>query len=136
MKNNKVLAWLVAVLAVALVAVLVWQFTGSGSSYYAVSLKTGELYFGKITRVPSFGLKRVYFLQKTADAENPLSVQKFSNAFWGPEDFLKINRDEVVWIARLRVDGSLAGVFRDNPDLLSAPSSVPSAQNPSVRAEE
>lgn len=121
MKNNKVLVWVVIVLAVALAGVVVWQVVGGDAPLYAVSLKTGELYFGKLVRVPYFGLQQVYLLQSTGDAENPLSVQRFANVFWGPEDEIKISRDNVSWMTRLTDESQLARVIRANPDLLAGP---------------
>lgn len=128
MKNNKILVWVVAVLAVALAGILAWQFLGGPSPLYAVSLKTGELYFGKLVRVPYFGLKQVYLLQSTGDAQNPLSVQRFMNVFWGPEDFIKISRDNVSWMTRLSDESQLVQVIRANPNLL--PSGPPQAPVP------
>ncbi len=119
MKNNKVLIWVVVVLAVALIGVVGWQLWGSGSPLYAVYLTTGDLYFGKLVRVPYFGLENVYLLQvNAANQENPVSVQKFTNVFWGPEDFVKLNRDEVVWMTRVSDGSQLTQVIRANPDLI------------------
>ncbi|MDP3974876.1 MAG: hypothetical protein Q8P88_01120 [Candidatus Jorgensenbacteria bacterium] len=135
MKNNKALVWVVAVLAVALIAVVVWQFSGVGSPLYAVYLRSGDLYFGELVRAPYFGLKKVYLLQVNAgNAENPVSVQKFTNVFWSPEDFIKINRDEVVWMTRVSDESQLVQVIRANPGLVpSAPAggTTPLSQVPS-----
>ena len=127
MKNNKVLVWAVVVLAVALAGVVVWQVWGGESPLYAVYLSTGDLYFGTLVRVPYFGLTNVYLLQvNAADQENPVSMQKFTNVFWGPEDFMKINRDEVVWMTRVSEESQLVSMIRANPDLLPfAPQSPP-----------
>jgi len=37
-----------------------------------------------------------------------VNVQRFADVFWGPEDFLKINRDEVVWVTQLNEKSQLA----------------------------
>lgn len=126
----------VVVLVLVLGGILAWRSWG-GSAFYAVSLRTGDLYFGQLTRFPSFGLKQVYLLQVNQNnTENPLSVQRFKNAFWGPEDFLRINRDEVVWMVKLDPKGQLAQLIETNPDLLptqqqgaQAPAPVP-AESP------
>ena len=131
MKNNKVLVWVVVVLAAALIAVVTWQFWGSGSPLYAIYLRTGDLYFGELVRVPYFGLKHVYLLQvNAANEENPVSVQKFTNVFWGPEDFVKINRDEVVWMTRVSDESQLTQVIRANPDLVPSTPQAPLPQPP------
>ncbi len=122
MRNiNKVLLSVVIVLLVALVAVLAWQFWFATPSYYAVYLRTGDLYFGELTTFPNFGLSHVYMLQvNSQDKQNPVSVQKFTNIFWGPEDFLNINRNEVVWYAKIDPQGQLASLLASNPNLLPA----------------
>ena len=131
MKNNKVLVWVVAVLAVAVIGVVAWQAWGSESPLYAIYLRTGDLYFGKLVRVPYFGLKNVYLLQvNAANEENPVSVQKFTNVFWGPEDFVKINRDEVVWMTRVSDASQLTQVIRANPDLVPSTPQAPLPQPP------
>jgi len=82
-------------------------------------LKTGDLYFGELTTFPSFGLKHPYlFTVNQQSKDNPVNVQKFSKIFWGPEDFIKINRDEVVWTANLRSDSDLVKLVQTNPDLV------------------
>jgi len=125
-KTNKILIVVVVVLVLALGGVLAWREWGGGSSYYAVSLRSGALYFGSLTRFPSFGLKQVYVLQvNQSDPKNPLSVQRFKNAFWGPEDFLRINRDDVSWMARLDPQGQLARLIATNPDLTPSPAASP-----------
>jgi hypothetical protein len=118
---------IVILLVVAFVGIFMWKGSAGKSAYTAVFLKTGDLYFGKLVRFPSYGLQRPYFLQ--IDKNNPQgapSLQSFKNVLWGPEDFININRDEVVWTSRIRSDSNLAKVLDNNPDLLG---SAPAAQN-------
>ncbi len=124
MRNvNKILLTLVIVLLIVLAGVIVWQTWLGSVSYYAVYLKTGDLYFGQLSRFPSFGLSHVYLLQVNAqNQQNPVNVQKFSNVFWGPEDFIKINRDEVAWYTKLKSDSQLVRLIETNPDLTSGES--------------
>ena len=120
MKNrvNQILLGLVIILVLALVGILVWQRWMKEPSYYAVFVRTGDLYFGRLAYFPHFGLKGVYLIQvNSQNQQNPFSVQKFSNIFWGPEDYLRINREEVVWIAKLRPDSQLAQFIKSNPSL-------------------
>ena len=137
MKNNKILVWVVVVLAVALVGIAAWQLLGGPSPLYAVYLRTGDLYFGELVRAPYFGLTKVYLLQvNAANAENPVSVQKFTNVFWSPEDFVKINRDEVVWMTRVSDESQLVQVIRANPDLVPSAAQQAPLPLPQVPAEE
>ncbi len=133
MRNiNKILLIVVVVLAVVLAGVVVWQNWWGKASYSAVYLKTGDLYFGRLSRFPSFGLSHVYILQvNSQDQKNPINVQKFSNIFWGPEDFIKINREEVVWSAKLKSDSQLVRLIETNPDLVPSPANQPAAPAPS-----
>lgn len=86
-KTNKILLVIVIVLVLALIGVVLWQTVWKSQSYYAVFMRTGDLYFGQLTWFPSFGLKQVYNLQvNTQNQENPVSIQRFKNVFWGPQD--------------------------------------------------
>ncbi len=127
MKVNKILIILVIVLFLALVGLIVGQKFLGKPDFYAVFLRNGNLYFGKLVRFPSFGLKQVYFLQiDQQNTQNPLSIQRFKNVFWGPEDYLRINKDEVVWITKLDPRGQLYQLITTNPDLIpQAPPQLP-----------
>lgn len=115
---NKILLGLIILLIVVLVGLVVWRGWGTGANYYAVSLKTGELYFGNLSFFPKFKLTNVYLLQvNQGNQQTPISVQKLTNVFWGPEDFLKINKSEVVWFTKLREDSQLAQLIKTNPNL-------------------
>lgn len=120
MKNiNKILLIVVIILLLIVVGFLVYQFQFREKPFYAVYLRTGDLYFGKLVRFPSFGLKQAYLFQvNPQNQENPLSVQRFSRIFWGPEDFMKINKENVVWIAKLSKESQLYQLIKNNPDLI------------------
>jgi len=123
---NKILLIVIIVLLVTLIALFVWRwgFIKSTPAYYALYLKTGELYFGRLVHFPNFGLKQVYMMQiNNENAQTPFSIKKFSNIFWGPEDYLRINRDEVVWMTRLSENSELLKVILTNPDLIPQNSS-------------
>lgn len=137
--KNKVLIWVIVALVVVLAGVIVWQVAGGTSPLYAIYLRTGDLYFGELVRVPYFGLKHVYLLQvNSSNQQNPVSVQKFTNVFWGPEDFMKINRDEVVWMTQLSDASQLSKVVRENPNLVpaqGAPTTGTSPAAPSTQSQ-
>jgi len=115
---NKVLIGLVALLLVIMAGTFAVKAVVGDSTWYAVYLRTGELYFGHLTRLPYFGLRNVYMLQANPqNTQSPLSIQKFSKVFWGPEDEIRLNRSEVVWMTELDRDGQLAQILRDNPEL-------------------
>lgn len=134
-KINRVLLWVVAVLVVILLVLVVWQIFFGKSSYYAVYMRTGDLYFGKLVKFPSFAMKNVYTLQVTQDEQNPIRVQKFADVFWGPEDYLKINKDEVVWYTKLKSEGQLSQLITSNPNLVPQ-QQVPQQQVPVQQVPE
>lgn len=116
--SNKILIGCIIVLVVLLVALFGVKEWARESSWTAVYLRTGDLYFGKMVRFPHFGLKNVYMLQvNQSNSETPISVQQFKKVFWGPEDWIQINRDEVVWTTKLDSKGQLAEILKANPDL-------------------
>lgn len=128
-KINKTLIAAVLVLAAVIVGLVVWKVWPS-KSFYGVYLRTGDLYFGELVRFPSFGLKQVYLLQvNQQNQQNPVSIQRFNRVFWGPEDFLRINKDEVVWTAKLSDKSELVKVFLENPEL------QPTQQQPTTSGE-
>jgi hypothetical protein len=130
-KANKILLVLVILLVLILAGLIVWQKWGAKPTYSAVYLRTGDLYFGKMMAFPSFGLKNVYTISvNQQDQQNPLSIQKFSNVFWGPEDYLKINRSEVVWITKLKDESQLVQLLKTNPNLLPQNSNQGQNQQP------
>lgn len=126
-KVNVVLLIIVIVLILLIAGWGIWKLTSnSNSKFSAVYMTTGDLYFGKLVRFPSFGMKQVYTLQVNAqNQENPLSVQKFSNVFWGPGDFLKINRDQVIWMTSLNDLGQMSQLLTNNPELLPTQQQAP-----------
>ena len=123
-KINKTLLSSAIILAVALIGVIYWQKKGFEKPYYAVYLDTGDLYFGQMHFFPRFFLSDVYFLkQNIEDKENPLSLSKFSNAFYGPEDKIYLNKENIIWKAKLR-ENSQVLQFLKNPQEQQTPSSA------------
>jgi hypothetical protein len=118
MDKQKMLVGVVLALAVVLVVLAAIQSLVKKDSYYAVYLRTGDIYFGQMVRFPYFGLKNIYTIQVTQDPQTPLRIQKFTDIFWGPEDYMRLNRDEVVWYTRLKNEGQLYQLLRTNPNLL------------------
>lgn len=111
-KLNKILILTVVVLLIVLAAILYWQKGGFEKPYYAVYLNTGDLYFGKLDYFPKLSLKDVYFLQTNADnKENPLSITKFENVFWGPKNSIYLNDEAIIWKAKLKKDSQLLQVI-------------------------
>ena len=130
-KSNKILLAIIIILAVALVAIIYWQKVGFNRNYWAVYLDTGDLYFGKLNYFSKLSLSDVYLLQRNEqNQQNPFSVSKFSNAFWGPEDKIYINKDNIVWKTKLKDDSQIINFIKN---LQPMASSQESASQPSVQ---
>jgi len=128
-KLNKILLAVVAILLVALSAVIYWQKVGFEKPYWAVYLDTGDLYFGKLNKFPRLSLSDVYFVQRNPnDQQNPLSMAKFSQAFWGPEDRVYLNEKNVVWKAKLKEGSQILQSIKSSPAAQSQPPQQPPQQ--------
>ena len=114
-KLNKILIGIVIILLIVLGAVLYWQKVGFEKPYWAVYLNTGDIYFGKLNHFPSFSLSDVWFLQRnTNDAQNPLSIAKFTNALWGPQDKIYLNEKNIIWKTKLREDSQILNFIKSS----------------------
>ncbi len=66
------------------------------------------MYFGKLSRFPKLILSDVWFIQRNVDEEQGgFNLMKYSNAMFGPEDKMEINKENVVWISKLRDDSQV-----------------------------
>ena len=82
--------------------------------YYAVYLKTGDMYFGTISRFPKFVLSGVWFLQGSTSELGDYNLHKFQDAIFGPIDKIEINRDNIIWISKLRDDSEIMGIIQQD----------------------
>lgn len=123
---------LLAIVVVVLLAALgVWAgikfFSGldpaSPSPYSAVFLSTGDVYYGKLSWFPWPKLREVWFLQRGLDPKSQevqFGIVPFRTAFWGPMDEIKLNPEQIVFVARLRNDSQVAKAFA-NPGAFAQP---------------
>lgn len=111
--SKKNIVFFVVALIIILVAIIYWRQNKIEKPYYAVYLENGDIYFGKLSFFPYLSLKDVYFLQKNpSDSQNPFSVLKFENAFWGPENKIYINKEKIIWKTRLRDDSQVLNIIK------------------------
>ena len=133
-KNNLILLLSIVILAIAIYI----SFGGKNISlkrpYYAVYLRTGDMYFGHLCRFPRLALTNVYFLQQTQNkGKVGLSLQQFKKAAFSPEDKLVLSRANVVWITKLQPDSKVVQFIEGKLPQASPsaqPSAGPSAQPP------
>ncbi len=92
------------------------------SKYQMVFLTNGSAYFGKLEHVDQQYLKltKVFYIQ-TNDASaqkddkeivqkegNDMQLIKLGNEVYGPEDEMRINRDQVSFYGNIKPDGKVA----------------------------
>lgn len=92
------------------------------SSYQAVFLTNGQVYFGKVAneRGAVVEMTDVYYLQvqqaiqPAADenAKPEVKLVKLGTEIHGPEDEMRINRDQVIFIEDLKEDGKVMQAVR------------------------
>ena len=102
------------ILAIILLSVLVYATLGNKvntikNPYSAVFLRTGDMYFGKLSRFPKLTLSDVWYLQVSTqeDQQTGFNLVKFTNTLFGPKDKMEINRENVVWISKLADDSQV-----------------------------
>ena len=118
-KTNKILIGAIIILVIALGVVVYWQKGGFESPYYAVYLSTGDIYFGHLSYFPKYELTDVWLLQKdSSNQQNPFSLVKFDKAFWGPEDSMKLNSNDIIWTSELKSDSPVVQAIK-NPQALN-----------------
>jgi hypothetical protein len=130
MKLHNPLPIVAGVLIVALVIIAIWQQT-QNTGHHAVFLETGNIYFGELVTFPKYGLRNVYYLQVLPESQGgQLSLQKFTELFWQPQDFIQIDKDKVIWTAKLDPEGDLATLIRENPSLTAPNRTQPPPPEP------
>jgi hypothetical protein len=89
---------------------------------YAVYLKTGELYFGYLNRFLSqYTLTNVYLLQR--DSNGGYNLQKFEQAVYQPEDKIILNKENIIWIAKIADNSPLIPILQGKQALNQTPES-------------
>lgn len=77
------------------------------------------MYFGKLSRFPKLTLSNVWFIQRSIDEEQGgFNLMKYSNAMFGPKDKMEINRENIVWISKLRDDSQAVSFILQSKDLV------------------
>jgi len=127
-KNKPLLINIILIAIIALLAVYVFVFNKNINfelkrSYYAVYLRTGDLYFGHLCKFFSkYTLTNIYFLQR--DEKGELSLQKFEQSAYQPEDKMILNKENIVWFSKIKDESPLIPVLEGKQALI--PTTVPS----------
>lgn len=128
MKKSMVWTWIVVL--VVLVGVLLYvsgtldgMLGKRSNAYQAVFLTNGQVYFGKVSneRGTVVEMTDVYYLQvqqaiqpAAEDGEQKPEVKlvKLGTEIHGPEDEMRINRDQVIFVEDLKEDGKVMQAVR------------------------
>jgi len=94
-------------------------------NYNAVFLSNGQVYFGIITSNNNDDyttLKDIYYLQVSgalqqatpseANQQPQLTLVKLGNELHGPEDYMQINNDHIIFIEKLKEDGKVVEAIK------------------------
>jgi len=108
----------VVLLTASLASLAIWARvqTPSRSGIYAVFLNGGQVYFGTIAKEDDqrLLLQGIYYIQLKGGQtsvladQSDVSLLKLGNELHGPEDWMEINRDAIIFIERLKSDGKVA----------------------------
>lgn len=132
-ENKKVLVSIkkrptIVVLGVFLIGVLiaatVWLVFPKGqqintSTYQAVYLTNGQMYFGKLQNTDGayLTIKSPYMPQSTSSPQDTASaIIKVKNQLWGPEDSIAIRSDQVSFWQNLRDDSKVTQAIKAKQD--------------------
>jgi len=124
-KNKSFLINIILLVIIIVLAVYIFVFNKNYNwqierPYYAVYLRTGDLYFGHLSKFFSkYTLTNVYLLQR--DSSGNFSLQKFSQSVYQPEDKLILNRDNIVWISKIQKDSPLIPILEGKQNPVAAP---------------
>ena len=104
----------------------------NADDWQAIFLTNGQVYFGTIDKDTSseIVLTDIYYLQVTqplqrsADQENAgnqqneLALVKLGNELHGPTDYMRINKDHVLFIENLKVDSKVVEAIEQSREEL------------------
>ena len=115
MKSKLIIILLILIALAAGAALTVYfgpglNFAGE-EPYYAVQMENGDLYFGKLTRFPRFGLRDAYIPQSVSDPTNPLGqslrvVSLLQVSIWRASE-IELNKDKVLSISKVDRDSQV-----------------------------
>lgn len=129
MNKNKVLLYVLYAIVIIALAYAIYATKGFGlwksksdefktGAWQAVFLSNGQVYFGHLSGLNSqfSNLKEIYYLQvqkpiqpsdgSTSD-QGKLTLVKLGNELHAPQDEMKINRDQVLFVEDLKEDGKV-----------------------------
>ena len=115
MKNQSLkIAFIVLVSLVVIGIIAGVIFSLFHRPYMAVYLATGDIYFGRVSSFPHVTIQDPWFFRRAEDGS--VSLERFSDAVWMPEDVIKINRDQIVFMARISENSQIIAMMEGRTD--------------------
>lgn len=137
--GQRIAAVIGAILVVALLAAwIIWRIVYNATTYKAVFLTNGQVYFGKLYNgmANPLTLHDIYYLQQqnsqpqdgqqTDTSNGSIQLIKLGNEIHGPKDFMRINADQVLFIEDLKDSGQVVKLIEQFKKNGNAPTSTPS----------
>lgn len=124
MRNKKFIWLAIAVVVLIVIAAVIYFFSYSfknENNYQAVFLSNGQVYFGKLSKENSQYpvLRDIYYLQVnqspqpiTSTNSSNINIVKLGAELHGPEDEMRINRSQILFIEDLRPDSKVLEAIR------------------------
>jgi len=115
MKNKSlkiILIVLASLVVIGIIAGAIFSFVHR--PYMAVYLATGDIYFGRVSSFPQVTIQDPWFFRRAEDGS--VSLERFSDAVWMPEDVIKINRDQIVFMARISENSQIIAMMEGRID--------------------
>jgi hypothetical protein len=115
-KNKKIIS--IGILLIVIFILIAAAVSQKDKNYSAVFLDNNQVYFGLLdndSRQFSV-LKNVFYLQsglQSGTSTQGFQLVKLGNELHGPEDFIKLNRDHILFIEVLREDSQIYKVIRE-----------------------
>jgi len=105
--------------------------SGTKDNYYAVFLTNNQVYFGHLENQENqyVELSNIYYLQvagqnlqqKTDETDKTkLELVKLGNELHGPEDQMSVNRDQILFIEKLKADSQVVKTINGNQTNINA----------------
>jgi len=118
---DKISKILVAILALTVIILLFVILKLQGvlkfeEKYQVVVLKTGEVYFGKLSFFPSPHLKDAWFVRQESagkEGEEPnLMLYPVSNLYFTPKNVIYFPKESISWWANLSEEGRVSTLIK------------------------
>lgn len=123
MKTKRKISWpIIIIIVVALVLVMFFGYNkfsiaNKESARKAVFLSNGQVYFGYLESEDRdyLVLRDIYYLRSVESAnEGKISLVKLGSEVYGPEDWMTINREHVLYLEDMRTNSKIAEAIKNN----------------------